>query len=481
MNSCMKLDQFSRFPLIEYWHDYFGAKLPKCFIDFRTTNGTIVINCPNMVQELYTSKNKYFDRHYREKIVGELVIGDSILFAKSTIRWAENRKHISSIFYKERLQVLLQSIQEMCLNQIKLWKNNYAGRTDASMDLNIEILDMLMDETQVCVFGLENLHKRFDFYDNGKLIQISVGDAIRRIFRTATRRLYGPIRELFEICDYFYITDWEKELKRNVTNFRAFLQMLVDERREAMKKPDFVNKGDLLTMLLTIDNFKNDDKMILDECVAFMIASTNATSLLMSNTLYYLTQFPGHVQKIRAEFKQVFKRDNFHDLTPQEWNELLTFDNINDLRYFSMCINETLRVDPPPISFGIQLTEPIEVCGIKLPDDIPLVINTTGLHYNTDEWHEPEKWIPERFDPESKYYLTPQGKRRNVVSFSPFLGGKRVCLGKTFAEQITRHQLAIIISQLDFAFTKPNLYERKPKNHTGSIQPEYSCFVSLVK
>ena len=71
--------------------------------------------------------------------------------------------------------------------------------------------------------------------------------------------------------------------------------MLVDERREAMKKPDFVNKGDLLTMFLTIDNFKNDDKMILDECVAFMIASTNATSLLMSNTLYYLTQFPGHV------------------------------------------------------------------------------------------------------------------------------------------------------------------------------------------
>lgn len=217
-----------------------------------------------------------------------------------------------------------------------------------------------------------------------------------------------------------------------------------------MSKPDFVNKGDLLTMLLTIDNFKNDDKMILDECVAFMIASTNATSLLISNTLYYLTQFPGHIEKIREEFKRVFKRDNFQNLTAEEWKELLTFDNVNDLSYFSMCINETLRgklyyyfklniVDSPPISFGIQLTEPIEILGVKLSDTHPLIINLHGLHHNIEEWQEPEKWIPDRFNPESKYYLTPGGKRRNAVSFSPFLGGKRVCLGKTFAEHISRH------------------------------------------
>ena len=71
-----------------------------------------------MVNELYTVKNKYFDRHYREKNVGELVIGDSILFAKSSIEWAERRKHISSIFYKEKLTMLLHTIQEMCINQV---------------------------------------------------------------------------------------------------------------------------------------------------------------------------------------------------------------------------------------------------------------------------------------------------------------------------------------------------------------------------
>ena len=64
-----------------------------------------------MVNELYTVKNKYFDRHYRDKNLGEIVVGDSILLAKSSIEWAERRKHISSIFYKDKLTQLLHITQ----------------------------------------------------------------------------------------------------------------------------------------------------------------------------------------------------------------------------------------------------------------------------------------------------------------------------------------------------------------------------------
>jgi cytochrome P450 len=59
-------------------------------------------------------------------------------------------------------------------------------------------------------------------------------------------------------------------------------------------------------------------------------------------------------------------------------------------------------------------------------------------------------FIPERFDPESKYYLTPDGKKRNPFSFSPFLGGVRICLGKTFVEEVSKVTLPNLLQKFDF-------------------------------
>ena len=70
-------------------------------------------------------------------------------------------------------------------------------------------------------------------------------------------------------------------------------------------------------------------------------------------------------------------------------------------------------------------------------------INMKQLHRNTEQWIYPESYIPERFDPTSQYYLTPSGKKRHPMSYGPFLGGKRVCIGKTFAESIGKFVLAI--------------------------------------
>jgi cytochrome P450 len=41
------------------------------------------------------------------------------------------------------------------------------------------------------------------------------------------------------------------------------------------------------------------------------------------------------------------------------------------------------------------------------------------------------------------------------MSYGPFLGGKRVCLGKTFAENIGKTILSILFTSLDFEFVDP--------------------------
>jgi len=70
--------------------------------------------------------------------------------------------------------------------------------------------------------------------------------------------------------------------------------------------------------------------------------------------------------------------------------------------------------------------------------------------------------LPERFDPSSKLYLTPSGNKRHPMSFSPFLGGKRICLGKTFAELVSKLIGPTLLLEFDYEFLDKKHYKEKP-------------------
>ena len=60
--------------------------------------------------------------------------------------------------------------------------------------------------------------------------------------------------------------------------------------------------------------------------------------------------------------------------------------------------------------------------------------------------------------------MNAEGKKRKASSFTPFLGGRRICIGKTFAENIIKCVSPVILSKLDFEFVNPENYIRKPPN-----------------
>ena len=101
------------------------------------------------------------------------------------------------------------------------------------------------------------------------------------------------------------------------------------------------------------------------------------------------------------------------------------------------------------------------------------------LHTSKDEWQEPHKFIPERFDPESPYYLTPGGKKRNPLSFSPFLGGKRICLGKTFAEASSKIVGPTILMNFAFEFSDPEMMNKQKPSNNMLVIHEPHVFVKI--
>ena len=72
------------------------------------------------------------------------------------------------------------------------------------------------------------------------------------------------------------------------------------------------------------------------------------------------------------------------------------------------------------------------------------------MHHSENEWQQPDKFEPARFDLKSPWVTRPDGTKRNSQVFNPFLGGKRICLGKTFAEITTRLTVPLLYYHLDF-------------------------------
>lgn len=96
-----------------------------------------------------------------------------------------------------------------------------------------------------------------------------------------------------------------------------------------------------------------------------------------------------------------------------------------------------------------------------------MYLNVYGMHFNETQWQKPTEFIPERFDLDSPYSLTPTGDKRHPMAWIPFNGGKRVCFGKTFAEVNLKILQTYLTQHFDFDFVNKKFYEKVPIAHIG--------------
>jgi cytochrome P450 len=74
------------------------------------SNPTLVVSDPDLVEEIYGSKNKFFDRSYVGEQLFKPILHNSILAATSNGTWALKRKILTQSFYKDKLMKLITII-----------------------------------------------------------------------------------------------------------------------------------------------------------------------------------------------------------------------------------------------------------------------------------------------------------------------------------------------------------------------------------
>ncbi|CDW76171.1 cytochrome family subfamily polypeptide 55 precursor [Stylonychia lemnae] len=478
-----KQDEFWEDSHYEYLKHVFKDDIPSYLIDFRFPKGMLVITDPDFVFESFTTKNKYFDKFPRSYHINKKIFGESILFTASDEIQALKRKHLSSAFYKDKMQSQLNSIISSTYDMVQETIQQINLGND-ELDLNQYIGKLILKSIQICIFGVDEHLEMLPFKQKGKIDQLSQGVFMNRISAGSILRSNNVFRINFEFLDHYFVGKDEKELEQNQITMRRFIFEMIKMRREKNKalKPEEIHH-DFLNLLLQDDLFKDNDNLIIDECCTFMLAATQTSTTAVSNLLFYLTKYDSIRANLRNEIKDIFgKNQMISQISKEDWLQKLNLDEIqNQWNYLFLVVQENLRIEPPIRKCTPQIVkEDIEILGKKILKGTPILFHFLGLQRNANEWPDPFQFIPERFDPSSKYFLTAEGKKRKPGSFTPFLGGRRICLGKTFAENIIKCVAPLIISRLDFEILKPEHKLRKPPNGAFA-EPVYPMKVKLYK
>jgi cytochrome P450 len=136
--------------------------------------------------------------------------------------------------------------------------------------------------------------------------------------------------------------------------------------------------------------------------------------------------------------------------------------------YLNATINETLRHRPVlPNTQPRLVKQPIEVGGWTYPEGVCLVANAYLVHHDPDIYPDPYSFRPERFLDEGP----------GTYTFIPFGGGRRRCLGASFAMVEMRLVLREILSQCELRATTDGAEVARRRNIT--VRPGAGARVQL--
>jgi cytochrome P450 len=202
--------------------------------------------------------------------------------------------------------------------------------------------------------------------------------------------------------------------RRTLGEFDQVIDRLINERtRDPEKYPK-----DLLARLIAARDEQTGGGMsaqeVRDHVITIFLAGHETTAMAMTWTWFLLSQHPFEESKLHAELDSVLA------------GRAPTHEDLSQLTYTRMVVEESMRVYPPVHTMARQAIGDDMLVGQRIPKGSTVMIAPWVLHRHTKLWDNPGRFDPERFSPE-------RSASRARFSYLPFGGGKRICIGAAFA------------------------------------------------
>ncbi|KAK0593612.1 hypothetical protein LWI29_029824 [Acer saccharum] len=411
---------------------------------------SINIADPKMIREILF-KHEIFQKPKSNSVVKLFVSG---MVAYEGEQWFKVRKIANPAFHQHKLKDMFPSIYWSCNEMISKWKILVSKENCHELDVWPYIQTFTADVISRTAFGSS--------YEDG-----------RKIFEL----LRQQINNLNESIQFSFIPGWRflptatnRRMRSNYNETRALIKGIIHKKEEAIKLGEASANDDLLGMLIKSNNREIEEhgkketgmslEEVIEECKLFYLAGQETTGSLLIWTMVLLCMHPRWQEYAREEVFQIFGKDK-----PK-------FDDLNHLKVVNKILHEALRLySPAPILTRTCYRE-IKLGEINIRPGILLSLPIIMVHHDQEYWgDDADEFNPDRFSEGVS-----KASKNNEVSFFPFGGGPRICIGQNFA--LMEAKLALIMILQNFSFELSPAYVHAPTRGV-TVQPQYGAHLIL--
>jgi cytochrome P450 len=353
----------------------------------------VFVTDPDEIKQVFTAPPDVLHPGEGARILEPVVGANSVILLDENPHITQ-RKLMLPAFHGERMKRLTGLMTEVAEREVESWP------TDRPMESHPRFQALTLEVILRAVFGL----------DPGPRLE-----RLRTLLTRMATEAVKPFSALPQLQD-----DWNPRWRRFVARRAEVDQMLyeqVDERRA-----EGGDRDDVLSMLLEArheDGSPMSHSELRDELMTLLVAGHETTASSLAWSFERLVREPRVVARLQQEI-----------------------DSGDGEEYLTATVQETLRARPVlPNSAPRLVRKPVEIGGWSYEPDPPVVVSPCAylVHHDPDIYDDPYTFRPERFLDE------PPG----TYTWIPFGGGRRRCLGASFALMEMKIVLRAVLERRD--------------------------------
>ena len=360
----------------------------------------VILSDPQDIKELFTAAPDTLHPGEGARVLEPLVGRNSVILLYEAPH-LEQRKLLLPAFHGAKMQRLTGLMTELARREIDTWP------VDEPVALHAPLQRVTLEIILRAVFGL----------DQGPRL-----NQLRDLLTEVLRFSESPLSVLPAVRRWARLVPAMRRFEKVSAATDQLLREVIEERRAELQPADGSDRDDVLAVLLAArheDGSPMSEEELRDELLTALVAGHETTASQLAWAFELLAREPAVVARLAAET-----------------------DADESDEYLTATVNEILRRKPVLPNAEPRLTKrEVTIGGFTYPKGVALLASAYLVHHDPNIYPEPFAFRPERF----------LGVSPGTYTWIPFGGGRRRCLGASFALQEMKIVLREVVSRFELA------------------------------